>query len=186
MQRCLARAPDSILLLVDLQPTFLAAIHESDRVLARSSFIAEAATLLEVPIVATEQYPSRMGSTDPSMSGFLSKEPMAKMDFSCCGSQDLLQFFEDQGREQIILVGIETHICVNQTAHDLLDRGFSVLVCADACSSRTLDRHEIGLRRITEAGATVAHSESLVYEWLKSADHPNFREALKLVKAARW
>jgi nicotinamidase-related amidase len=186
MPRCLASVSDSLLLLVDLQPTFLAAIHESDRVLARSGFIAEAAKLLGAPIVATEQYPSRMGGTDPSMSAFLSCEPMAKMDFSCCGSQELVQFIEDKGRNQIVLVGIETHICVNQTAHELMNKGFEVIVCADATSSRTVDRHEIGLKRISEAGATIAHTESVVYEWLKTADHPNFREALKLVKAAKW
>ena len=186
MSRCLARASESILLLVDLQPTFMSAIHENDRVLARSAFIAEAAKLLGIPVIATEQYPSRMGGTDPSLSSFLDVEPMAKMDFSCCGSAELVQLLEDRRRNQVVLVGIETHICVNQTVHDLLNQGFEAIVCADATSSRTLDRHSIGLQRISSAGATVAHTESVVYEWLKSADHPKFREALKLVKGAQW
>ena len=86
------------------------------------------------------------------------------------------------GKTQVVLIGIETHICVNQTAHHLIDKEYEVILAADAVGSRTAGMHQIGLRRIELAGAAVAHSESIAYEWLHSAEDPLFRQALAVVK----
>lgn len=178
------QADASVIAVVDIQPSFLAGIHEADRVLGRSEFLIKAGRLLGVPAFATEQYPSRMGGTHERLTPLLqdSPAPMAKMAFSCAGCTEFLDVLEATQRRQVVLVGIETHICVSQTAHDLLQRGFEVIVCADAVGARTLDRHQIGLARIRDAGAVIAHTESMAYEWMATAERPEFRDVLKLVK----
>lgn len=125
-----------------------------------------------------------MGGTEPSIAALLPEPAAPKMRFSSHGCLPSHGLFEG-GRNTAILVGIETHICVYQTAHDLLDDGLEVIVCADAVSARTIDRHEVGLARLRDAGAVVAHTEAIVYEWMRSADHPSFRDVLKLVKGAQ-
>ncbi|MBX3118322.1 MAG: isochorismatase family protein [Fimbriimonadaceae bacterium] len=178
----IASREESLLLLVDLQPSFLGGIVESESVLKRCEFLARVAHELHVPILATEQYPERMGGTDDRFITLLSEPPYAKMAFSCLGCESVLEYIRKHEKEQIVLVGIETHICVTQTALPLLEFGYEVFVCEDAVSSRSDDRHNIGINRIRDAGAQVAHTESIAYEWMGSAGHPNFREVLKLVK----
>jgi nicotinamidase-related amidase len=85
-------------------------------------------------------------------------------------------------RNQAVLVGVETHICVSQTALSLLSEGFEVFVCADAVGARSVDRHKLGMERMRDAGAVAAHTEAIAYEWLQTADDPQFREALELIK----
>lgn len=175
---------DSVLVVVDIQPTFLKPILEADRVLKRSRFLVEAARTLGVPIFVTEQYPERMGHTDESILQALPESATIapKMSFSCVGCASFAEQIGKGARRQAVLCGIETHICVSQTAHELAGMGLTVFVAADAVSSRTQDRHEIGLDRMVAAGITSAHSESIVYEWMRSAEHPLFREVLSIVK----
>jgi nicotinamidase-related amidase len=187
----LASRVDSVVVVVDMQPTFLAAIHEKERVLSRCRFLVEMAFLLGVPVLATEQNVARMGGTEESLASLFSAhgvKPVDKMCFSCCGSTDFMSLLEETGRKQVILVGIETHICVNQTAHDLLedttDLFHEVLIGADAVSSRSLEMHKVGLKRLRDAGTVIAHTESIAYEWLQSAQDPQFRDALKIVKGS--
>ena len=108
--------------------------------------------------------------------------PLPKMSFSCAGCQDFVRTLGDTDLGQVVLVGIETHICVSQTAHYLLEDRVPVIIGADAVGARKSDMHEIGLARMGAAGAVLAHTESIAYEWLKSAEHPKFREALQIVK----
>lgn len=181
MPRCFADLNKSVLLVIDVQPKFMNGMYDSDRVIERSLFMCRCARLLKCPIAATEQYPERMGGTESRIAELLTSSPAPKMRFSSKGCLQVDNAFSG-GRSTAILVGIETHICVYQTAHDLLEAGLQVIVCADAVSARTGDRHDIGLKRLCEAGAVIAHTESVVYEWMRTADHPNFREVLKLVK----
>lgn len=178
----LADASRSVLLVVDMQPSFLKAIHEAGRVLRRVEFLVQIANLLDVPVIATEQYPERMQGTDESLLSLLREEPIGKMTFSCHGCDAFDSALADYGRAQAIIVGIETHICVTQTTLHLLDKGFDVKVCEDAVSARTDEMNQIGFRRLRHAGSDVCHSESVAYEWLVSAEHPKFRDALALVK----
>jgi isochorismate hydrolase len=170
------------LIVVDLQPSFLKAIHEAERVMRRSEFLIRVASLLGVPVWGTVQNPERMGGLDPAIEPFLTDPADPKMAFSCMGCLPFVSRLESSGRKQAILLGIETHICVSQTTHHLLHQEFQVAVCADAVGARTADRHAIGLERIRNAGAAVAHTESIAYEWMHSAAHPSFKEALELVK----
>ncbi|MFZ4507407.1 MAG: isochorismatase family protein [Fimbriimonas sp.] len=182
MARIKLQSDDSVVILVDLQTRFLAAIHESGRVRERALFIAQVAKVLGVPVLATEQVPDRMGGLEESFVETLSWPPFAKSSFSCLGSREFADVLAGSGRRQVILVGIETHICVSQTAHDLLDLGLSVVVCPDAVSSRSLDRHKLGMERLRDADVIPIHAEAVAYEWMKSAEHPKFREVLGLVK----
>lgn len=178
----LANIQNSVLVVIDMQPTFLEGIYRMEQVIARTKFLVECARLLEVPIVATEQNRDRMGRTEESIAALLDKPTLGKMTFSCNGIESFSSAVDGFHRNQVVLVGIETHICVNQTAHHLLEGGYEPIVCTDAVSARTEGRHNTGVKRLRDAGATIAHSESIAYEWTGTADHPRFREVLKLVK----
>jgi len=183
MSSRLAHSDQSVVVVVDLQPTFLAAIYESDRVLRRAEFLMQVAHLLEVPIVATVQNQARMGGMLERLNEWIGDGALNKMRFSCCGAPGFDENLTRLQRRQAILVGIETHICVHQTACDLLDRGMSLFVAADAVSASSQDRHQLGLERMRAQGVTLAHSEAIAYEWLGTADHPRFRDVLQLVKS---
>lgn len=177
----LVSSKSSVLVVVDLQPTFLRPIGDAESVVQRTRFLAECARILGVPIVSTVQNAERMGGTHPALIKVLG-EPIDKMSFSCCGSEHFLSRLRAFERNQIVLAGIETHICVNQTTHDLLSQGMGVFLASDAISARPEGAHQIGMMRMQNAGAIITHSESIVYEWMQSADNPQFREILKLVK----
>jgi len=180
----LARLEDSILVVVDVQPKFLDPIWRKDDVLQRIKWMVSCAALLDVPVLVTEQVPDKMGGTESSLAALLdpSVKPVPKSAFSCWGEEAFVKLFDRLKRPQVVLVGIETHICVCQTAHDLLDEDLDVIVCADAVSARTEDAHANGLKRMSDEGTAVAHTESVVYEWMRDARHPAFRDVLKVVK----
>jgi len=175
-------AESSIVVVVDMQPTFLNGCVEHEQILNRSKFLVECAAKLEVPMVATVQYPDRMGGTEESLHALIQGETFPKMVFSCCGSEGFNAVMESTRSQQVILVGIETHICITQTALDLLEQGYEVYLAVDAISSRSAQSSKIGLQRLRDAGAWVCHTESVVYEWMKSAESPAFKEVLQIVK----
>lgn len=175
-------ADDSLLLVIDLQPSFLAGIWQCERVLTRSEFLVRSATVLGIPVIATEQVPQRMGGTHERIVPFIGN-PFPKAEFSAAANQDALTAMRLSGRQNIIVVGIETHICVSQTCLDLMeDEATMVYVCPDAVSARSEDRHKLGMERIRDNGVEPIHTEALVYEWMGAATHPQFKEVLELVK----
>jgi nicotinamidase-related amidase len=173
----------SLLVVIDIQPSLSKTIFEIDRVLTRVTFLAKVAQLLKIPVLATEQNPSRMGHIVPEISPFLGAPPaFEKMAFSALGAEEFADALNETERTQVVLVGLETHICVSQTAEDLLRRGFQVVVCPDAVSSRTLEAHKLGMERMRDAGIVPAHTESVAYEWMGTADHSAFKQFLTIVK----
>ncbi len=176
------RIESSVLIVIDEQPGVMKAIHESERVHRRSLFLARLATLLHVPILASEQVPDKLGHTDPTLWGLLSFPAIAKTTFGCCESADFIKAFRDCKRSEAILIGIESHICVSQTALGLLDLNVRVAVCPDAISARTMEMHKIGMERMRDAGVAPIHSEAVAYEWIGTSEHSRFREAVQLVK----
>lgn len=180
----LARKDDSVVLVVDLQPKFLAPIFESERVVRRAEFILKIAQLLEIPVFASEQNRDRMGGTDEALVPYLrGAATQGKMRFSCFGCEGLEVWLAQQHRRQVIMVGVETHICVTQTAHNLVDLGYAPILAEDAISARTQVMHRNGIERMRAHGVTIAHTESIAYEWLEGADHPQFRDMLQIVKS---
>jgi nicotinamidase-related amidase len=174
----------SVLIVVDMQEPFLGAIHGRDALTANVRLLCEAARILKIPIIATEQYAERMGPVVPEIAAVLGEQtaPINKLSFSCADSPGFQKALVAAGRHQIVICGVETHICVSQTAHDLLHAGYRVHVTADGVSSRTLEKHKIGMERIRDAQIKPCASEAVVYEWLREAGTPEFKEILNLVK----
>lgn len=175
---------DSVLVVIDVQDSFLAPIAQKEKVVARCAFLVEIASLLNVPILVTEQYRERMGETTEAIRRLLPPS-VVRRDKLCFSSYRAGGFEEDLSalaRKDVILVGIESHICVTQTALDLHAAGYRVYVCEDATAARPPDAHGIAMRRLRHAGITVVHSESVAYEWLDAAGTDTFKQALEIVK----
>ena len=180
----LARVEDSVLVVVDIQPSVLDLVWEKERVVARTKFLMQCAQFLDVPIIITEQNPEKLGSTVPELANLVAdpRATISKMTFSAWGEPSFIKAIEHHKRAQAVIVGIETHICINQTAHDLMDEDIDSIICLDAVSARTEAMNKNGRKRMSDEGAAIAHTESVVYEWLQSCEHPPFRDVLQLVK----
>jgi len=178
------RISESVLVIVDVQPAFFRPIAEVEKLLSRICFLTRVASLLEVPILVSEQVPDRMGGTDPALLRLLPSgtAPIPKSSFGCCESEEFVAKFRAAARKQAVIIGIETHICVSQTALGLLDSGCQVVVCPDAVGARSLEMHKLGMERIRDEGGIPIHTEGVAYEWLESAAHSRFKEALQIVK----
>jgi nicotinamidase-related amidase len=176
----------SLLVVVDMQEPFLNAIHGRDALTANVVLLCRAAGVLGVPVVATTQYAARMGGVVPEVaeaiggSGGGDGGALDKLRFSCLGAAGFLERLP--GKRQVVLCGVETHICVTQTAADLLRLGLAVHIAADAVSSRTFEKHKLGMERLRDIGALPCASEAAVYEWLHEAGTPEFKQILALVK----
>lgn len=175
----------SVLVVVDMQESFLAPIYRREEVERNVTFLMQAAKLLEVPVLATVQYANRMGGVTDSLKALLpeSVEVVDKLCFSCFGQEDFARQLQATGKRQVLLVGIETHICMMQTALDLLEAGYQVHVPWDATSSRGELDASFGLQRMRAAGVSITSVESALYEWLYEAGTEAFKQMLPLVKA---
>jgi nicotinamidase-related amidase len=142
------------------------------------------AKVLELPILVTEQVPEKLGPTRPEIAELLAgvAEPIRKVSFSCCGNGPFMEQFKSLDRRQVLLTGIETHICVYQTAVDLLGFGYEVQVVVDAVSSRAAENRQVGIRRMKSAGAILTSTEMALFELLRLAEGPQFKEITKIVK----
>ncbi|MES2461370.1 MAG: isochorismatase family protein [Armatimonadota bacterium] len=174
----------SVLVVVDMQEPFLGAIHGREALTANVLLLCRAARLLHVPIIATEQYAERMGLVVPEVAEAIGEglKPINKLSFSCAESEEFQRALIAAGKHQIVVCGVETHICISQTAHDLLHAGYRVHVPADGVSSRTLEKHKLGMERIRDSEIKPCASEAVVYEWLQEAGTPEFKEILQLVR----
>ena len=176
------RREETILLVVDVQERLLPVIHEAERVVKNCEILARAAIQLKIPIVAAEQYPKFLGGTEPSLVAALGDTPIfAKMLFSAC-TGDMMKVIEATHRRSVLVCGIEAHVCVMQTALDLLEAGFTVFVAGDATSSRTAENHRVGWERMLRAGAVPTSAESAVFELLREAGTPDFKALLPVLK----
>jgi len=174
-----------LLVVVDMQEPFLRGIHDREKLTEHVRLLVQAAVILDIPILTTVQYADRMGGLVAEVSEVLSSitpNALDKMSFSCAGSDPFLENVRETGRRQILLCGVETHICVSQTALDLAHLGYQVHVAADAVSSRTLEKHKLGMERMRDNAILPCAAESSLYEWLREAGTPEFKAILKLVK----
>jgi len=172
-----------VLVFIDVQGKLHEIMHEKDVLDGNLEKMIRCAQLLEVPIVGTEQIPEKLGLTNEPFKSLLADEPMvAKSAFSCRGEPKFMEQLERLGRQQFILVGIETHVCVYQTAIDLMEFGSEVFVVADAVSSRAPENKELALQAMRAAGAQVLPTETILFALLRDAADARFKELLKLVK----
>lgn len=174
-------ARDGGLLVIDLQQKLVEPMRYGTLVVANVVRLIEAARLLDVPTWATEQYPKGLGPTVGPVADLIPERP-EKLVFHCCEVDSILEAARQRGTRHLTLVGIEAHVCVAQTAIELLERGFEVQVPADAVASRSKFDWEFALRRLEAAGATVSTTEAVLFEWTETADHPQFRAISALVK----
>jgi len=166
---------------VDIQERLITAIPAAPGVLTRALRLARASRLLDIRTVLTEQYPKGLGPTPPELASLL-PPALPKTAFSCCGCDAFASLVDASPRPHaVVLCGLETHVCITQTALDLLGRGLGVVIAADAVASRHVLDHDIGLRRLESAGAVLTTTEAILFEWLRDASHPHFKAVQKLV-----
>jgi nicotinamidase-related amidase len=167
------------LVVIDVQEAFRKAVPSFDRVAGAVSILARGADAVGIPVIVTEQYPQGLGTTVSAVADALPDgvEPIEKLCFSAPEADG----FDLGGRDQVLLCGIETHVCVNQTALDLLDRGLGVHVVGDAVGSRFEANREIGLERMERAGAIVTSVETALFELVGRAGTEEFKQVQKLV-----
>lgn len=174
-------ATESVLVVVDVQDKLLAKMPTAAALVASVGFVLDVANLLGVPVRATEQYPKGLGPTTADIARRLSQPIPAKTAFSCCGADGFIADLKMLSRSTVVLVGMETHVCVAQTAFDLLAAGFTVFLPVDAVSSRFDIDHTTALRRLERAGAVLTTTEAVAFEWVRDAAHPQFKSVSKLV-----
>jgi nicotinamidase-related amidase len=174
-------ATDTALLVIDVQEKLVPKIQGAAELVRNIAFLIDAAKLLGLPVLATEQYPKGLGATVTELRERLPARP-EKLHFSCCAVPSVVGDLRQAGRPKVVLAGIETHVCVLQTALDLLAQDFRVYVAADAVGSRYPLDHELALRRMERAGAVPVTSETAVFEWTGGAEHPQFRAVSHLVQ----
>jgi nicotinamidase-related amidase len=179
----LATAEDSLLLVIDPQEKLVKMIHNRDEVVPTISMLIKFASIFKIPVVLTEHYPKGLGFTvDEIKENLPAYQPIVKRIFGCFGLPEFAEAIEATGRKRLLVVGIETHICVCQTVLDAMHRGYQVHVVADGTGTRKREDHEIALARMQHAGAVVTTSEALMYEVTERADTEEFKLLLELVK----
>jgi nicotinamidase-related amidase len=185
--RALPRSPelmnreDTALLVVDVQEKFLAVIPEVTRLRWNIRRLLDAAAVLNVPVAATEQYPAKLGPTAPELLLRLGSAP-AKLAFSACECGEIFERWKKEGRYRVLVCGIETHVCVLQTALDLVAAGFEAYLAVDAVAARHPVDHEIAVRRMESAGVLLTTTETAMFEWCRTAGTPEFKQISVLVK----
>jgi nicotinamidase-related amidase len=171
------------LVVVDLQEKLLPAISGKERVLKNSLLLMKAAELLAVPVVLTTQYRKGLGELVSEVRAAApAVEPLDKLSFGCFGDEAFLQRLKSLGREQLLVTGIESHICVTQTVLGALEHGYQVHVASDATGSRSDANRDVGLRRMEKAGALLSSAEMALYELLRRSDAAAFKQLLPLLK----
>jgi nicotinamidase-related amidase len=176
----------TILLVVDVQERLFAVMDPERRedVVKNIKILAATAQRLGLPLLLSEQYPKGLGRTLPELWHALGPvEPIEKTAFSCCGADGFLERLRATGVRQVVLAGIEAHVCVLLTALDLLGAGYGVHVVADAVCSRTRENWQLGLDQLRQAGASVTSTETLLFQLLGTADSDEFRTLQKLIKS---
>ncbi len=172
---------DTALLVIDVQEKLVPMILDGGVLVRNIAFLLDAANLIQIPMLCTEQYPRGLGST---VSPLIEKLPerLDKVAFSCCAVPKIVESLHREARPKVVLCGIEAHVCVLHTALDLLAHDFRVYVVADAVGSRSAIDREVALRRLEQAGAVLTTSEMCVFEWIGGAGHPQFKAVSRLVQ----
>jgi nicotinamidase-related amidase len=176
----LLQANDSMVLLIDIQQKLAPAIYETKAVEQAAAWVLQVALKLDIPLLATEQYPQGLGHTVPSLRELLPDDAvLEKVHFSAWREPAVQQRLAILGRQQIVVMGTESHVCVLQTALDLLAAGYQVFVVAEAVGSRTVENKQLALSRMQQAGCQIVSTEMLAFEWLERAATDSFRQISK-------
>jgi nicotinamidase-related amidase len=173
----------AILVIIDVQEGFRRQLKDLDMLTRNITILAEAAKILKVPVVLTEQYPQGLGKTMSEISACLGEHKyIEKTAFSCCRAKDFMTHLESEGRKQVIVCGIEAHVCVNQTVHELLTHGYLPHVINDAIASRSQKNKDIGFEKMILSGAVPSCVEMALFEMLTESQTEVFKAVQRLVK----
>lgn len=175
---------NSLLVIVDVQQKLMNAMSNSENCLAKVKLLANSLALMEVPVIVTEQYPKGLGPTVDMIKYVLPQNTpfVEKSAFSCCGADEFNAKIQEADRKNIILCGVESHVCVLQTAVALLGKGYNVILAADAASSRSENDKALGLSYLRHEGVKVLSTESIIFALLKDSKHPAFKAVSALLK----
>ena len=180
----LAKADKSVLVLIDIQQRLIAAMPKdiSNQLIRQTKILLQAADSLHIPVMITEQYPKGLGHSEPELLTITAENSVIeKTCFSCANVDEFMVRLHTSNRRQIILTGMESHICVLQTALQLQSQGFQVFIIEDAVCSRTKQNHNNALHRCRQAGVIISNTESVLFEWLADAKHKQFRTLSRLI-----
>jgi nicotinamidase-related amidase len=169
-------------LVVDVQERLVPAMWNFAPVEKYCRALVLAAREFGMPVIATEQYPQGLGVTIGALRETLPSAPLVKMHFSCAADPEVARTLAATGRRQVVLVGIESHVCVLQTVRDLLGKGYEALVCADAVTSRFEDHRRIALEQMRDMGATITSVETVIFDLLQVCGTPEFKRVSQLVR----
>lgn len=183
----------SLVLMIDMQGRLAHMVYRSELVLAATSRLLALADLFAVPVLVTEQYPKGLGGTEPRLLEAIEalsveSRMVEKSSFSCCGAEEFEEAFEELmctvpvKRRQVVIAGIEAHVCVVQTVLGLLERDCEVQVCWECVSGRGAEYRRWALERMQQAGASITNHESVAFEWARDKDHPRFRDVNRLFR----
>lgn len=173
---------DALLVFIDVQGRLAELVDNAEPLFKNLRRLLQGMNAVDIPVIVTEQIPEKLGPTREEFQEFITDEPIAKSSFGCCGEPEFFQTLEKTERKQIILCGIETHVCVYQTALELLDAGYTVYTVTDAVSSRDPANKTLALRRMENEGVKLTGTEMLLFELLGDAKKPEFKTILQIVK----
>lgn len=174
---------ETVLVLIDIQGKLAQIVDNSEFIIGNIATVVQGAKELQLPVLWLEQYPKGLGHTVETIAQHLTDQsPIEKITFSAYQTEEFVQALEQTGRKKVLLAGIETHICVYQTAADLLANGYAVEVLADCVSSRTATNSEIGLQKMMQLGATITSVEMALFEMQQIAKGDRFKAISRLVK----
>lgn len=172
----------SSLLVIDIQERLARTMTYREQIVKNTGQLIRVAGLLQIPVLTTEQYPAGLGSTVSELHTVLSGTPIEKLSFSCAGDEGFLQALNTVHRKQVVLTGMEAHVCVAQTALDLLEHDYAVFVVKDAVCSQNTSDWKTAMERLQQAGAVLTTREAVIFEWLGRAGTDEFKQVLSILK----
>ena len=177
------RLEDSIAMMVDYQEKLVPAIHNHEQIIKKPEQLLTGLKLVGCPVFFTQQYTKGLGMTVPELVATQEEfSYLEKMTYSCFDTEEIKTYLDKQNKKTVILAGLETHICVMQTARDLIASGYNVCIVADCVGSRTEFNYQVGMERMKQEGVYVTSVESVLFELLVKAGTPEFKAVSKLIK----
>ncbi len=174
---------DTLFVIIDVQDRLVTMLNKQEPIKKATSILVSSANIMNIPIVLTEQYPQGLGKTILDVISQVDETSIIeKTSFSAMQTPEFAEKLKSYGKKNIVIGGIETHICVYQTVIDLIKEGFNVVVAKDACASRSSDCFKTGIQLMKDAGATISNVEVVLFELLKTSKNPNFKPVQALIK----
>lgn len=182
MERFILNREDVVLLIIDIQERLLPVMKYGEEVVANTKILLEGAREMDIPVIVTEQYPKGLGHTVDEIKEYLNEEDIFSKNSFTAYIDEVRERLKELNRKKIIIVGMETHVCVYQTTRDLINNGFDLHVVEDGLSSRTKDNHINGLEQMKEMGAVINNTETIIFDLLKVSGTPEFKKMSNLIK----